>query len=174
MIHNSFTPHIEVDPQNYGVRIGGSGDHLRTGGQAAHDAALLPVLIGKRKTGEDLTGRASGEPPLQGDDELAQAEKIIDGKLTDHPVLGPADCLRGIGRVVFQNNALSGLVILLALFWNSWIYGTVCLFGVAVSTLLAVFLKADRDLICAVCSASMARWLPSPVRISAPARCPRA
>lgn len=38
--------------------------------------------------------------------------------------------LRSIGQVVFQNNPLSGLIILLALFFNSAIYGTICILGV--------------------------------------------
>jgi urea transporter len=33
--------------------------------------------------------------------------------------------LRGIGQVVFQNNPISGAVILAGIFYNSWIYGTV-------------------------------------------------
>ncbi len=69
-------------------------------------------------------------------------------RLADHPVAAPVDCLlRGIGQVVFQNSPLSGLIILLALFFNSWIYGVICLLGVAVSTGMAVLLRADRDLI---------------------------
>lgn len=69
-------------------------------------------------------------------------------RFRDHPVLGPVDWgLRGIGQVVFQNNPLSGLIILAALFHNSWIYGGICLLGIVVGTLTAVFLKADRGLI---------------------------
>ncbi len=55
--------------------------------------------------------------------------------------------LRGIGQVVFQNNPLSGGIILAALFYNSWIYGLAAIFGVTISTLTAVLLKADRGLI---------------------------
>lgn len=66
----------------------------------------------------------------------------------DDPRVGLVDwMLRGIGQVVFMNNPLSGAVILFALFFNSWIYGTAAIFGVAVSTLTAVALKADRGLI---------------------------
>ncbi len=40
--------------------------------------------------------------------------------LQDHPSLGFVDwTLRGIGQVVFQNNPLSGLVILFAILVNS-------------------------------------------------------
>lgn len=68
--------------------------------------------------------------------------------LKDHPALGFFDwSLRGIGQVVFQNNPLSGLVILAALFYNSWIYGAICALGVAVSTATAVALRADKSLI---------------------------
>jgi urea transporter len=55
--------------------------------------------------------------------------------------------LRGIGQVVFQNNPLSGLVILAALFFNSWIYGSICILGVVVGTATAIMLRADRDMI---------------------------
>lgn len=66
----------------------------------------------------------------------------------DHSSLGFIDwVLRGVGQVVFQNNPLTGLVILIALFYNSWIYGTICILGVLVSTLTAMLLMADRNLI---------------------------
>lgn len=45
--------------------------------------------------------------------------------------------------MVFQNNPLSGAVILVGIFYNSWIYGFVCLFGTIISTLTALWLKAD-------------------------------
>jgi len=68
--------------------------------------------------------------------------------LQDHKTLGFFDwVLRGIGQVVFQNNPLSGLVILGALFFNSWIYGAICLLGAVVATFTAIVLKADRGLI---------------------------
>jgi urea transporter len=66
----------------------------------------------------------------------------------DHPTLGFVDwVLRGIGQVVFQNNPISGAVILGAIFYNSWIYGIVCLFGTVISTLTALWLKADKGMI---------------------------
>lgn len=68
--------------------------------------------------------------------------------LQNHPTLGFIDwILRGIGQVVFQNNPLSGIVILGALFYNSSIYGSICVLGAIVSTLTAILLKADRALI---------------------------
>jgi urea transporter len=69
-------------------------------------------------------------------------------RFQDHPSLGFADwVLRGIGQVVFQNNPVSGLVILAALFFNSWIYGFICLLGAVTSTLTAIALKADKSLV---------------------------
>ena len=66
----------------------------------------------------------------------------------DHPSLGFVDwVLRGIGQVVFQNNPISGAVILAGIFYNSWIYGAICLFGAAVSTLTAVLFRADKGMI---------------------------
>lgn len=69
-------------------------------------------------------------------------------RFQDHPSLFFVDwCLRGVGQVVFQNNPLSGLVILAALALNSWIYAVICLLGVVVATGTAVLLKADRALL---------------------------
>ena len=68
--------------------------------------------------------------------------------LRDHPYLGFVDwTLRGIGQVVFQNNPVSGLIILLAILFNSWIYAVICVIGVIASTLTAIILKADKGLI---------------------------
>ena len=68
--------------------------------------------------------------------------------VTDHPSLRFVDwTLRGISQVVFQNNPLSGLIILLGILFNSWIYAVICLSGVMASTLTALLLKADRALI---------------------------
>lgn len=70
------------------------------------------------------------------------------GQFQDHSVLGFVDwTLRGVGQVVFQNNPLTGLVILVGLFVNSWIYAMICVLGVVVSTLTAIVLKADKALI---------------------------
>lgn len=55
--------------------------------------------------------------------------------------------LRGIGQVVFQNNPVSGLIILGALLFNSWIYCAICLLGAVVSTLTAQILEADDGLV---------------------------
>lgn len=66
----------------------------------------------------------------------------------DHPTLGWIDwMLRGIGQVVFQNNPLTGAVILTGIFYNSWIYGVACLLGTVTSTLTAVGFRADRGMI---------------------------
>lgn len=55
--------------------------------------------------------------------------------------------LRGIGQVVFVNNPLSGLLILLALFIQSPWIGLMSLVGVVSSTVTAIALKLDRDTI---------------------------
>ncbi|MDE3225232.1 MAG: urea transporter [Nitrospirota bacterium] len=69
-------------------------------------------------------------------------------RFRDHPTLGIADwVLRGIGQVVFQNNPISGAVILAAIFYNSRIYGTVCLLGTVIGTLTAMGFKADRGMV---------------------------
>lgn len=66
----------------------------------------------------------------------------------EHPAVRFAEwCLRGAGQVVFQNNPLSGLIILAALFYNSPVYGTICVFGLVVATLTALCLGAERGLV---------------------------
>jgi urea transporter len=76
------------------------------------------------------------------------APPALQNRFQDHPTLGFIDwVLRGIGQVVFQNNPISGAVILGGIFYNSWIYGTVCLFGTIISTLTALLFKADRGMI---------------------------
>ncbi|WP_336741859.1 urea transporter [Aureimonas altamirensis] len=66
---------------------------------------------------------------------------------TDQAVAFGDHVLRGIGQVVFQNNPLSGFIILAALFFSSWIYGAICLLGAVIATLTAKVLKADDGLI---------------------------
>lgn len=69
-------------------------------------------------------------------------------RFRDHPIVGIIDwILRGIGQVVFQNNPISGAVILGAIFYNSWIYGIACLVGTIISTLTALLFKADKGMI---------------------------
>src|SRR5215472_1865598 len=52
--------------------------------------------------------------------------------------------LCSIGGVVFQRNWGSGLLIVLAVFLNSWAAGLACLFGSAVSMLTGMALKPGR------------------------------
>ena len=55
--------------------------------------------------------------------------------------------LRGLGQVVFQNNALSGLLVLLAISVNSFVYAGAALFGAVVSTYTAMLLRIDNKLV---------------------------
>jgi len=76
------------------------------------------------------------------------ATVALQDRLRDHPILGFVDWIfRGIGQVVFQNNPISGAVILAGIFYNSWIYGTVCLVGTIISTLTALLFRADKGMI---------------------------
>lgn len=73
---------------------------------------------------------------------------MANAALRDSPLAGCLGwSLRGVGQVVFQNNPWSGLVILLGLLVNSWIYALICVVGVLASTSTAIMLKADRGLI---------------------------
>lgn len=68
--------------------------------------------------------------------------------LREHPTFGFLDWIfRGIGQVVFQNNPLTGVIILAAILYNSWIYAFILLLGVITSTATAYLLKADEGLI---------------------------
>lgn len=88
-------------------------------------------------------------PSAANDNTLARGASVMNEKhFQNHPTLGFVDwVLRGIGQVVFQNNPISGLVILLAIFINSWIYGVICIFGAVVSTATAKVLRADEGLV---------------------------
>jgi hypothetical protein len=58
------------------------------------------------------------------------ADVGLHDRFRNHPPLGFVDwVLRGIGQVVFQNTPISGAVILGGIFYNLWIYSTVCLLG---------------------------------------------
>ena len=46
---------------------------------------------------------------------------------------------RGIGQVMFQNNALSGLLMLIGIFLNSWKMGMLAVCGNIISALTAYF-----------------------------------
>lgn len=52
---------------------------------------------------------------------------------------------RGIGQVMFQNNALSGLLMLIGIFLNSWEMGILAVSGNIISTLTAYFSGYGRD-----------------------------
>ncbi len=52
---------------------------------------------------------------------------------------------RGIGQVMFQNNALSGLLMLAGLFLNSWQMALLAIAGNVVSTLAAYFSGYNRE-----------------------------
>ena len=55
--------------------------------------------------------------------------------------------LRGLGQVVFQNNPLTGLLILLAISVNSFVYAGAALFGAVVGTYVAMLLRIDKKLV---------------------------
>jgi urea transporter len=76
------------------------------------------------------------------------ARVALHDRFREHPVWGFGDwVLRGIAQVVFQNNPITGAVILAGIIYNSWIYGLACLFGTIISTATAVLFKADKRLI---------------------------
>lgn len=52
---------------------------------------------------------------------------------------------RGVGQVMFQNNALSGLLMLAGIFVNSWQMGVLAVSGNIISTLAAYFSGYTRD-----------------------------
>ena len=56
---------------------------------------------------------------------------------------------RGMSQVVFQNNPLTGIIFIIAVFYNSPVYGVFALLGTTVATLTGMALKADRGLLSA-------------------------
>lgn len=61
-------------------------------------------------------------------------------------------CLRGAGQVFFQDNALTGLVILIAIFWGAHAAGNLnvafgAVVGLLVCTSMAILLNVDRALL---------------------------
>lgn len=56
------------------------------------------------------------------------------------------DCvLRGIGQVMFQDNALTGLLFLAGLFVSDWVFALYALLGTVAATLTALVFGAPRD-----------------------------
>ena len=80
---------------------------------------------------------------------------MIDGTMPEwqarvesNPVADFVDyCLRGVGQVVFMNNPITGLLILVGLFVASAWLGVAAVIGLVSSTLVAILLGIDRGLI---------------------------
>ncbi len=53
--------------------------------------------------------------------------------------------LRGVGQVMFQNNALTGLLFLIGIFYNSLLMGIGAILGNVISTITAYLFKYSRD-----------------------------
>ncbi|MCX6751676.1 MAG: urea transporter [Candidatus Nomurabacteria bacterium] len=53
--------------------------------------------------------------------------------------------LRGVGQVMLQENAWTGLLFLIGIFYNSWIFGLGALLGNIISTLFAKYLKYSKE-----------------------------
>lgn len=74
--------------------------------------------------------------------------QALNQRLINYPVFDFINYnLRGIGQVIFVNNPLSGLLILLALFIQSPWVGLMSIVGVISSTVAAIALKLDKDTI---------------------------
>ena len=56
----------------------------------------------------------------------------------------PETILRGIGQVMFQNNWLSGLLVLAGIFYNSWMLGLAAIAGTCISTISAQILNYSK------------------------------
>ena len=73
---------------------------------------------------------------------------LIDGKAPPPFLPGFIDSVfRGVGQVMLQNNSYAGLLFLIGIFYNSWIFGLGVLVGTAVSTATAMLLEVDRSLV---------------------------
>jgi urea transporter len=66
----------------------------------------------------------------------------------ENVVVGFVDTLlRGTGQVMFQNNPITGLLFLIGIFYNSYQFGIAAIIGLLASTITAMLLGADRNLI---------------------------
>ncbi|HEU0196408.1 MAG TPA: urea transporter [Nevskiaceae bacterium] len=52
--------------------------------------------------------------------------------------------LRGLGQVMLQNNSYAGLLFLIGLFWNSWLFAVAALVGTVAATATAWLMDAQR------------------------------
>ena len=69
-------------------------------------------------------------------------------RVEDNPVADFVDyCLRGVGQVVFMNNPVTGLLILVGMFVASAWLGFAAVIGLVASTVAGILLGMDRDLI---------------------------
>ncbi|MEB3338158.1 MAG: urea transporter [Leptolyngbyaceae bacterium] len=76
---------------------------------------------------------------------MAGTLQTLNQQLVNQPFLDFLNYnLRGIGQVIFVNNPISGLLILIALFIQSPWVGVMSVVGVMASTLTAILLKLDR------------------------------
>ncbi|HBB30491.1 MAG TPA: urea transporter [Cyanobacteria bacterium UBA8803] len=72
----------------------------------------------------------------------------LNQRLANQPLLNFVNAtLRGIGQVIFINNPVSGLLILVAMFLQSTWLGLMGLLGTAAATLSAIAFKLDRGMI---------------------------
>lgn len=53
--------------------------------------------------------------------------------------------LRGVGQVMLQNNAFTGLLFLIGIFYNSWIFGLGALLGNIIGTFSAKLFKYPKE-----------------------------
>ena len=53
--------------------------------------------------------------------------------------------LRGVGQVMFQNNWISGLLFLIGIFYNSWLFCVTAIAGTVISTVSAQMLKYSKE-----------------------------
>jgi urea transporter len=68
------------------------------------------------------------------------------GPWAGHPAVRTlASALRGLGQVIFINNPISGLLVLLALLWQSPLMGLFSAVGIASATFTARLIGADRQ-----------------------------
>lgn len=77
---------------------------------------------------------------------IAGTLQTLNQRLAHRPLLDFVNYnLRGIGQVIFVNNPISGLLILVALFIQSPWVGVMSVVGVVASTLTAIALNLDRN-----------------------------
>ena len=92
-----------------------------------------------------MTAAGTREMPMQSESDASSST------FDYYPSLGELAqrTVEGIGKVVFQKNVATGLLILAGIFMSSWTAAIGCVFGAGLATLAASLLRSERKILTA-------------------------